>query len=231
MTAPPPRHHTIFFDVGGTLLKARPSVGSIYAEIAAEHGIVVDPRDVERAARRVFGRNKARERAAGRSPHTIALGPAREFWREVVRESFGPAGLAPRFDEFFARVFDEFALPARYEPFPEVERVLARLRAAGRRVGVLSNWDARLRPVLAGLEFCAGFDPVIISAEAGAEKPDPRIFEIARAAAGAGPGDRLLHVGDSHEDDYLGATAAGFEARLVRRDLGQTLEDALADLL
>jgi FMN phosphatase YigB (HAD superfamily) len=41
----------------------------------------------------------------------------------------------------------------------------------------------------------------------GATKPDPRIFEIARARAGVGAAD-TVHVGDALGNDVAGARAA-----------------------
>jgi FMN phosphatase YigB (HAD superfamily) len=65
------------------------------------------------------------------------------------------------------------------------------------------------------------------SAEAGAAKPDPRIFERALALLGDSDGDgagdwdggaeRAIHAGDSVEHDVAGAHAAGLRAVLVVR--------------
>ena len=54
-------------------------------------------------------------------------------------------------------------------------------------------------------------DAVVTSAEAGARKPDPAIFD----AVGR-PIER--HVGDSEHEDVAGARAAGIEPVLIRRD-------------
>jgi hypothetical protein len=51
-----PRYHTVFFDVGGTLLRVHPSVGAVYARIAARHGLELDVAEVERAVRKNFWR-------------------------------------------------------------------------------------------------------------------------------------------------------------------------------
>ena len=233
MTSPPPElpYHTIFFDVGGTLLTANPSIGAVYAEVGDRFDLGLDHAEVEKAVRRSFRLMRERDLASGATPHTISLERAKEWWRVVVRESVGPAGDSPRFEDYFQAVFDEFARAERYRFFPEVERVFDGLERAGYRLGIISNWDVRLRPVLDGLGATRRFRTIVISGEVGVEKPDPRIYEIARSKAGAAPGDPLLLIGDNKTDDYDGARAAGFDARLVDRPSGQTLETQLRDLI
>jgi putative hydrolase of the HAD superfamily len=105
----------------------------------------------------------------------------------------------------------------RFRPYPEVPDALARLRARGARLAVVSNWDVSLHDVLERTGLRSLVDAVVISAELGAAKPDPAIFRAALARLGAAPGD-ALHVGDSVEHDVAGARAAGIEAVLVARD-------------
>lgn len=227
--------HTIFFDVGGTLLKATPSVGVVYAEVAARYGIEADPAEIETRARHAFGQMQIEARERGGMPHAVSLDSAWHWWREIVRRSFGRAAGHPRFHAFYDAVFKEFARPERYELFPEVESLLADLAAAGHRLGVISNWDPRLRPILEGLDLARRFKTIIISGEVGVEKPDRRIYDLARAAAledqPHSADARFMQIGDSMIDDYDGAMAAGFEGRLVDRSQGLDLRAALADVL
>ena len=97
----------------------------------------------------------------------------------------------------------------RFEAFDDAAPVLAEIGDRGLRRVVVSNWDCSLGGVLAdlGLEV----DAVVTSAEVGASKPDPRIFEAALDAAGC-RSDEALHVGDSLENDVAGARAAGIAA-------------------
>jgi putative hydrolase of the HAD superfamily len=115
---------------------------------------------------------------------------------------------------------------------------LERLRAAGLRLGVVSNSDGRVEAALsaAGLRDC--FEVVIDSALFGAEKPDPAIFRAALEALDVAP-DEALYVGDLYEVDVLGARAAGIEAILLLPDTATVPPDvrrvaslaALADQL
>jgi putative hydrolase of the HAD superfamily len=79
---------------------------------------------------------------------------------------------------------------------------------------VVSNSNGRLRDLLARLGLLDPFSEVIDSHEVGAEKPDPRLFEIALARARARR-ETTLHVGDFYEIDVVGARAAGLHAALL----------------
>jgi len=93
-------------------------------------------------------------------------------------------------------------------------RALGRLRAAGLRLGVVSNSDGRVEQALQEAGLRDYFDVVIDSKLVGVEKPDPRIFLAALEALGIGPAE-ALYVGDLYEVDVVGARAAGIDAVLL----------------
>ncbi len=105
----------------------------------------------------------------------------------------------------------------RFEAYPETLPVLRELRAAGHVLVVVSNWDRSLPEWVGHTGLLDAVDGVVTSAEAGAPKPDGRIFARALALAGAVPGE-AVHVGDSPEADVAGARAAGLRAVLVQRE-------------
>ena len=84
---------------------------------------------------------------------------------------------------------------------------LEALRGAGLELACVANWDIGLFAHLARLGVAERFGTVLSSAEAGAEKPDPRIFLEALGRLGVEPG-RALHIGDD-DVDRAGALAAG----------------------
>lgn len=104
----------------------------------------------------------------------------------------------------------------RFRAYPEVPAALHALRRAGHRLVVVSNWDVSLHETLRATGLDALVDGAISSAEAGAAKPDPRIFARALELAGGDPSGGL-HAGDSLEYDVAGAHAAGLRAVLVDR--------------
>jgi putative hydrolase of the HAD superfamily len=104
-----------------------------------------------------------------------------------------------------------------WELYPDVLPALSTLRAAGYRIGVVSNWTATLELTLAQVGLAEQFDIVACSAVVGAMKPDPRIFQYALGALDLEP-PSALYVGDHYEVDVLGARNAGMEAVLIVRN-------------
>ncbi len=96
----------------------------------------------------------------------------------------------------------------------DTRTALTRLRAAGLRLGVVSNSDGRVEAALEAAGLREYFDVVLDSALVGVEKPDPAIFHAALEALGVRP-DEALYVGDLYEVDVVGARAAGMEAVLL----------------
>ena len=95
-----------------------------------------------------------------------------------------------------------------------VRPALAALRARGLMLVVVSNANGTVRAHVDRIGLGPYFDCVIDSCDVGVEKPDPRIFEIALARAGAQP-ETTIHVGDLYHVDVLGARAAGLRAVLL----------------
>jgi putative hydrolase of the HAD superfamily len=97
---------------------------------------------------------------------------------------------------------------------------LARLRAAGLRLGIVSNSDGRVDQALTAAGLRDYFDVVIDSSVFGTEKPDPAIFRAALEALDVAP-EEALYVGDLYDVDVVGARAAGMEAVLLTPDGGR----------
>ena len=58
------------------------------------------------------------------------------------------------------------------------------------------------------MQIAPCFSQVVASAEVGIRKPSPEIFHHTLRLLGIPP-DHALYVGDTYEDDYLGARSAG----------------------
>ena len=210
----------IFFDAAGTLIHLPRRVGFHYADVAARFGWNADADFVGKAFRALWSEMPPSETT--RQPKSD---DDRGGWRELVSRVLDRSGAPDGFDRegYFGAVYDEFTKPGVWALYPETLEVLDVL--AGRyRLCVLSNFDRRLKKVLAQLGVLERFGEVIISSEAGADKPDPWIFEHALARVGCAPHEALL-VGDDPECDVAGAQRAGWHAfhverpRLTLRDL------------
>lgn len=109
-----------------------------------------------------------------------------------------------------------FAARNRVQPYPDVGRCLSSL-AHRHPLAALTNGNACLH--LTGFEHYFRFS--ISAIEAGAAKPDPRMFLHAARRLELAPAE-ILHVGDDPERDVSGALAAGFHSVLLDRDGAHT---------
>jgi len=99
-----------------------------------------------------------------------------------------------------------------YEPlcvFDGVRETLDELKGVY-ELGVITNWDSEdeQRRKLRHLGLHSSFRYLIVSASAGYEKPDPRIFSHALSLAEVEPAEAVF-VGDRLDVDIRGAEAAG----------------------
>ncbi|MBI2948375.1 MAG: HAD-IA family hydrolase [Verrucomicrobia bacterium] len=214
------RIQAVTFDVGGTLIDPWPSVGDVYAEVAKQHGLrETDPQVLNR-----------RFAEAWRAKTNFDY--SRRAWAEIVAQTFyGPSAVGEE-TAFFADLYDRFAEPDVVRIYDDVVPALDKLRARGLRLGVISNWDERLRPLLHALDLDRFFEVVVVSGELGQHKPAPPIFEHALQQLRLS-GDAVLHVGDSVLEDVMGAEQSGLRAvRLDRNASSSTPEiiRSLADL-
>jgi putative hydrolase of the HAD superfamily len=207
----------VTLDAAGTLFAPREPVGSTYARIAAAHGIVLDADTTGRRFRSAL--RAAPALAFPGLPAERRPDAERGWWRAIVRETLGEGAKRTWFDRCFEALWDHFARPEAWILDEDALVTLRALRAAGRRLAIVSNFDGRLSPLLDGLGIAPLVDAVVASAAHGAAKPDPRLFHAAAALLGTRPGD-TLHVGDDLEVDVHGALAAGCRAILLARDGG-----------
>lgn len=79
-------------------------------------------------------------------------------------------------------------IAAGLRPEPEVLAAVARIRARGVRVGVLSNsWGSKPFDPYVEWELPARFDAVVVSDQVGLRKPDPEIYTLAASRLGVPP--------------------------------------------
>jgi putative hydrolase of the HAD superfamily len=135
----------------------------------------------------------------------------RDRCAEELRAAVGVPGL----DHATARRAMLGAL--EFTPYADVLPALEELRERGLALVIASNWDCSLPDWLRPTGILELVDGVVTSAEVGAAKPDPRVFERALAVAGAEPGE-AVHVGDKVDNDVEGAAALGLRAILVQRE-------------
>ena len=209
----------VFFDLVGTLIRPAGSIGAQYSELARRLEVDADARELERAFQQVM-RTAPPMAFPGRSAAEVPR-LEKAWWRELVREVVRRAGLSAalegsRFEAYFDSLYRHFATGSAWVIYPDVVPALSRLRSDGRPVGLVTNYDARVHPLLEALELRAWFDCVAIPGLAGAAKPDPAIFRYALEQAEV-TAECATYVGDLIDEDVDGARAAGIRPILLDR--------------
>ena len=202
----------VFFDVYGTLLvlgnpaQAWADWAEAFYETFASHGFEGERAAFEQRCLAMFDGAAPKPPDAGLTLYETRI---RRFGEEIGFQTSIACIL-----ETAARTVG--AWHGQVSRDPDALSVLEGLRGSV-VLAVVSNFDhpAYLRSVLERFELTRFFDTVVISGEAGVEKPDPEIFRLCLRQTGLTPGE-TVHVGDS-EEDVLGATRAGCHAvRIVR---------------
>src|SRR3954470_18050323 len=116
----------VTFDVGGTLMAPWPSVGHVYARVAATLGIAADP---ERITTQFVNAWRAR----GEFDYS------REGWMDLVRHSFH--GMAEVSENLFVALYDSFSTHDAWRVYDDVAPCFEILQKNNFRLAVISNWD------------------------------------------------------------------------------------------
>jgi putative hydrolase of the HAD superfamily len=103
-----------------------------------------------------------------------------------------------------------------FRTYPDVEPALRELRRRGLRLVVVSNWDCSLQEWLDRAGIGELIDGSASSAVVGEAKPAPAVFEAGLRLAGCDAAEAVF-VGDTVDNDIVGARAAGLRAVLVQR--------------
>jgi len=202
----------VLFDAAGTLIETREPVGETYSRIAQEQGAEIS----------AWRLGEAFFRAMAAAPALVFpdAGPEeigaleRQWWYDRVRATFLSANSVLRpedLEKCFETLYAHFAAPGSWSLRAGVQQALEELRARGLGLAVVSNFDRRLLPVLAGLGVGAYFDCVVLPSDVGAEKPSPKIFQRALESLGVTPAETVF-VGDDSARDILPARALGMNA-------------------
>jgi putative hydrolase of the HAD superfamily len=202
----------VFFDFGGTLGTLAPSLNDpwrAWSQVAKELGLAINDSQIQVV-------NKEADRHFEGRIYSFH-GRTQEFWHMRDMWAIDRLGITSQKQEFFdalQTIFGDYSLVQLY---PETLEVLRKTRAMGYHMGVISNFTDGLVSILKHHDLDAFFDSVTYSQEVGTQKPDARMFARALNRAGCRAAEGV-HVGDSWEDDYLGAKRAGLRAIWLNRN-------------
>lgn len=201
----PPEVEAVLLDAGGVLLE----LDFAYLErVLAGNDVVVARRElarVEAAARfEVDGSRRGGEPSIG----------WRDFFHLVLARVGVPAAQQGAIIDTLWEAHHRVGLwTVATAGGPET---VAALRAAGKRLAVVSNAEGQVARDLDVAGYEGMFDAVVDSHVVGVRKPDPEIFRIALERLGVAA-DRAVFCGDIPTVDVAGARAAGIAPILFDR--------------
>lgn len=205
----------ISFDAAGTLIQVRVPVGQTYAETALRHGVKVEAGALKAAFRTAWARMPVPQWPEGECSADDDRGWWRQLVAEVFAEALGKSLAETVMDALFDELYEWYSRPEAWMVFDDVLPVLTDL-AKDHRLCVLSNFDGRLRGVLAGHGLDGFFEQVFLSSEIGASKPHARMFQTVLQVMQA-EAETSWHVGDDERCDVQGAIENGWRAFAVVR--------------
>lgn len=203
-----PRPEWLTFDCYGTLIQWDEGLKAVVAEILRDKGD--HAADVNRLIE-VYDRHE----------HRLEQTPPYRSFRQLSMQGLHLAleelGLASA-PEDSQRLAE--AIP-RMPPFPEVVETLARLKAMGFKLCIVSNTDD---DIIAGnvAQLGGHIDRVITAQQAGAYKPNPRLFDYAHQQLGVSR-DQVVHICASPMLDHTAARDMHFRCVWIDRGTGRQL--------
>jgi putative hydrolase of the HAD superfamily len=198
----------ILFDAVGTLIHPEPSAGAAYALHGQRFGSRLEASVIRRRFGEAFAAEEAYDATQG---HRTDERRELERWQRIVRWVLDDVSEA---QACFDALYQHFAAPSAWRIEPGAGDLLRQLQHRGYLVGVASNFDHRLRDVMAGLGGLPPIPHLFISSEVGWKKPAVQFFDCVCRAIELPP-QQVLMVGDDVENDVEGATRAGLRALLL----------------
>lgn len=142
------------------------------------------------------------------------------WYGEVVARMLGIDFFVP---DFVKTMMERYPPRSQWILYDDTLPTLEELYQQRLYLGLITNWDISARRIIEEKGIAKYFKTIVVSAEEGVEKPDPRIFKKAMEYSNLKPG-QILYVGDNYWDDIEGAAKAGVQGVLINRNPYSSLE-------
>ncbi|MCG9876685.1 MAG: HAD-IA family hydrolase [Leptospiraceae bacterium] len=206
----------IYLDIGDTVLHLKKSPGEIYLDLIDSFGIDVGGIESSTANKAFYEAwnflDQKYQRKDFKDRYSYHPEGSRGFWMDLIKRFLSSLDL-PESDSLKVSIFESFETGQHWMLEPSFMDLVKVSHLLGIRMGVLSNWDNRLRSLLKKIGIHDYFDDFIISGEIGYEKPSKEIFKAAEKKVGLSGGS-ILYVGDKLALDWLPASELGWKAFL-----------------
>lgn len=205
------RSPALLFDAVGTLIYAEPRPAVIYEAVGRRFGSRLSLDEIESRFRRAFAHEEAIDCAQMQGVTDEAR--ERRRWQSIVATVLDDVAEQ---NAAFLILWDHFARSESWRVFDDAVLTIPRLIEQGYTVGVASNFDARLQPIITTLFPMIPAGHVFASSQLGHRKPSREFFA---ACAARLPGSTSFAlIGDDVDNDFHGAKNAGWSTVFLDRD-------------
>lgn len=215
----------IFFDWFNTLACYEPPREELHSRALRGFGIEVSPGGIlpgVLAADSYFFEENANSPVGKRDPKEQAKVWTR--YQQIVLDSAGIKADQELLTKVMKKVGELFQ-GTTWALFGDVLPTLKTLKQQNFIIGLLTNLAKDMDPVCRKLGLRPYLDFVVTSEEAGADKPNPLIFQTALQRAGVDASE-AIHVGDQYKMDVVGARGVAINPILIDRyDLYSEVSD------
>lgn len=221
--------HAIVYDAVGTLIHVQPTVAAIYQDVGRRFGSQLGSDEIQKRFPIAFAKQ---DRFDSETSWRTSEVREQERWCAIVGHVLDDVSDSVGcFDE----LFKAFGMPSAWRCDPDGANLLANLHQRGIRQALASNYDSRLRAVLAPMPIAPYLEAIVISSEIGWRKPAPEFFAHVATTLQLPP-EAILFVGDDRNNDYEGARRAGMQGLLLdprkkHLELGADRMERLGDLI
>ena len=214
----------VFFDFFNTLVYFDPPREKHYADTAAEFGVAISPAAVAAAlpeadawwrSENFRSPIKDREQAAKYDAY-------RGYGLRILRDA--ETAVTP--EQALQTLAKAFSIGFKFKNYGDSLPVLQALKDKNIQMGVISNIGESLDSYLDKAGCTGYFNYNVTSFEAGYDKPQPQIFQLALKRART-TADEALFVGDQYDLDVVGARNAGIKPILIDRNGTSTDYDCI----
>ncbi|MEC9092859.1 MAG: HAD-IA family hydrolase [Planctomycetota bacterium] len=202
-----PVQPVVLFDAVGTLIFPSRPVAEYYAQVGKNHGLHVSADALQSRFEVAFCAQF--EPASTHYHHPCSDLGDNQKWRQVVKSVFQSDFTESLFDD----LWNLFAKPTTWKLDPRTIPIIDQLHQLGIIVGVASNFDSRLNPIIQELIPQIPADHIFCSTRIGYSKPDIRFYKSIEKAFEQPMGKRqFLMIGDHWANDVEAALRSGWNA-------------------
>jgi len=191
-------HDIVTFDCYGTLIDWESGIADAFLRAARADGIELRRNEVLRAYSAI---------------EPVVEQERYRRYRDVLTEAAARVAHSLGWPLAYERATFLISSIASWQPFPDTNAALQRLRDAGYQLGILSNVDDDLLAATRK-HFTVGFDLIVTAEQVKSYKPAPGHFLAARESIG---NRRWLHAAQSNFHDIVPVNSMGVPTAWVNR--------------